>query len=420
MSAFTEALRAAKTDADVLAAVAWGIDPDAEPPTPEALAAWWPECPDAARREAVAQLQELARTCEPDAPGDVIERLRFFAYEGVMIRDGGVTAEGPHLFGGWPTDTTGKVIGGGGGWIANPRLIESLSRRWIEADPRPRHPLAPIVRAWIDRPRDPSRRHLIVTAERYPPTGREPMMMTRQPGMLSLASHTPLEAVVVDGEAFATRTIGGAETKVRRYALADSQGDLFPGPRTLAAGKATTAGAIFEAVAFLVLSGDERSPLRADLLRLANLAFALSGPTEWTQSDGAVLIGGADTAANRTRFHNALWALRGLSVLWQPNRRWPMAAADPDPKRNVIGPPSWWVAYMKAIKGTKRGSTERRKRLDAEGLEGGPVAWRYTGCLFVPASKWGAVERTISGGWKARCCGVRAPEAESTAPSPTT
>ena len=52
----------------------------------------------------------------------------------------------------WPTDTTGKVIGGGGGWIANLRLIESLSRRWIEADPRPRHPLAPIVRAWLARP----------------------------------------------------------------------------------------------------------------------------------------------------------------------------------------------------------------------------------------------------------------------------
>ena len=84
----------------------------------------------------------------------MIERLRFSIYEGVVIRRdlGGVTVEGPHLFGGWPTDTTGKVIGGGGGWIANLRLIESLSRRWIEADPRPRHPLAPIVEAWLKRP----------------------------------------------------------------------------------------------------------------------------------------------------------------------------------------------------------------------------------------------------------------------------
>ena len=146
------ALEDAGTGAAVLAILAEGLDPDADPPTPEALAEWWPECPDAARREAVARLQELARTCEPDAPGDVIERLRFFAYEGVVIRDGGVTAEGPHLFGHWPTDTTGKVIGGGGGWIANPRLIDNLSRRWIEADPRPRHPLAPIVRAWLARP----------------------------------------------------------------------------------------------------------------------------------------------------------------------------------------------------------------------------------------------------------------------------
>ena len=153
MSAFREALTAAGSDADILAAVAHGVDPDAEAPTPEALAEWWPECPEAARIEAADRLRELARTCEPEAPGDVIERLCFFVYEGVVVRDG-VTAEGPHLFGYWPTDTAGKVLGGGGRWIPNPRMIDNLSRRWLEAEPRPRHPFAPIVRAWIGRPRD--------------------------------------------------------------------------------------------------------------------------------------------------------------------------------------------------------------------------------------------------------------------------
>ena len=104
------ALETAGSDADVLAALAGGFDPDAEAPSPEALAEWWPECPDAAREKATSRLRKLARTCEPEAPGDVIERLRFSIYEGVVIRRdlGGVTVEGPHLFGGWPTDTPGR------------------------------------------------------------------------------------------------------------------------------------------------------------------------------------------------------------------------------------------------------------------------------------------------------------------------
>ena len=400
------ALEAAESDADVLAALAGGIGPDADAPSPEALAAWWPECPEAARSEAVERLQALARIAVPEAPGECVDGLGFMVYPGVVVRrDLGpdeVTIEGPHLFAQWPTDTTGKVIGGGGRWIGNPRLIEALARRWIEArelDGCPGHPLAPIVRAWIERPRGLERRHLIATREKYPPKGSEPLVMTRQPGIVSLVSHSPLEAVKVDGVAFATRTIGGVETKIRRYRLADSQGDLFPGPRTLAGD--TTAGAIFEAVAFLVLSGDERSPLRADLLKLANLAFALTGPTEWQEPEGAELVGGRDSKPNRERFHSALWALRGMAVhvpSTRPHgdRWWPMAGADPDPKRNIIAPPRWWLSHMEATKGTKRGSPERRERLAAAGLAG-PVAWRYTGCLFVPASKWGAVERTVCG-----------------------
>ena len=135
------ALEDAGTGAAVLAILAEGLDPDADPPTPEALAEWWPECPDAARREAVARLQELARTCEPDAPGDVIERLRFFAYEGVVIRDGGVTAEGPHLFGHWPTDT--REGDRRRRLDCQPRLIDNLSRRWDRGGPPAPSPPSP-------------------------------------------------------------------------------------------------------------------------------------------------------------------------------------------------------------------------------------------------------------------------------------
>ena len=227
--------------------------------------------------------------------------------------------------------------------------VRVMARHWLavrKANPDgcPAFPLAPIVRAWRDhRPRDPSRRHLHATKERHPPKGVDPLTMTRQPGVLSLVSHAPLEAVEVDGQAFVTRTLGGVATKTRRYRLADSQGDLFPGPRTLAGD--ATAGVIFEAVACMLLTGDERSPLRADLLRLANLAFALSGPVRLTETEGALFVAGSDTQPNRNRFNNALWGLRGLGVQVRPGTWWRMAAADPD-RGNVIGPADWWRDAM--------------------------------------------------------------------------
>ena len=96
---------------------------------------------------------------------------------------------------------------------------------------------------------------------------------------------------------------------MRRYRLAESQGDLFPGPRKLA-GQAT-AGAIFEAVAFMVLAGAERSPLRADLLRLANLAFALTGQVKLTEAEGALLVAGADTPAQPPAVQQCLVGVAG-------------------------------------------------------------------------------------------------------------
>ena len=148
----------ANADADTLAALALGIG---DPPTPQALAAWWPECPDPVKAEAVERLRTLARVAEPDAPGELVDALGFkvFALPVIFRTEGAedVTMDGPHLFGQWPSDTTGRVIGGGGRWIRNPRNPANLSRRWIEArqlDGCPGHPLAPIVRAWIERPED--------------------------------------------------------------------------------------------------------------------------------------------------------------------------------------------------------------------------------------------------------------------------
>ena len=54
-----EAATTATTDADTLVAVARALDPDADPPTPEALAEWWPEGPEAARTEADTRSRAL-------------------------------------------------------------------------------------------------------------------------------------------------------------------------------------------------------------------------------------------------------------------------------------------------------------------------------------------------------------------------
>ena len=102
------------------------------------------------------------------------------------------------------------------------------------------------------------------------------------------------------------------------------------------------------------------------------------GPIRLTEAEGALFVAGSDTQPNRNRFNNAVWALRGLGVQVRPGIWWRMATADPD-RGNVIGPADWWRDAM----------TGR--------LKDAPAAWRLTGCLFVPASKWGAVERTISG-----------------------
>ena len=374
VSAFTAALAAAKTDADVMAALWAAIDgATGDPPSPAAVAEWWRECPEAARIEADTRLRalygpEAGDGWSPDSMETPSPRF--------MVSPDGVLPTLPRVL----TETYG---GDKHSYVTRAAYpVRVMARHWLavrKANPDgcPAFPLAPIVRAWRDhRPRDPSRRHLHATKERHPPKGVDPLTMTRQPGVLSLVSHAPLEAVEVDGQAFVTRTLGGVATKTRRYRLADSQGDLFPGPRTLAGD--ATAGVIFEAVAFMLLTGDERSPLRADLLRLANLAFALSGPVRLTETEGALFVAGSDTQPNRNRFNNALWALRGLGVQVRPGTWWRMAAADPD-RGNVIGPADWWRDAM----------TGR--------LKDAPAAWRFTGCLFVPASKWGAVERTISG-----------------------
>ena len=189
-----EKLKAARTDADVLAALAEGIAEEkgiapAEAPTPEALAEWWPGCPDAERNEATERLRKLARLIPepPDWPTEnprppKPERSKIPDMDGwkqlIAARhayrtwrprrppeaDGWARWEvadyggGPELCAVLPLPVVAKATGAHY-WSPAPVPIVSLSRLWLEAheahpDNRPPYPLAPIVRAWIERPED--------------------------------------------------------------------------------------------------------------------------------------------------------------------------------------------------------------------------------------------------------------------------
>lgn len=365
------ALEAADSGVDVLAALWRAVDGKGDPPDPEGLAKWWPECPEDARIEAVDR-------CVRPLAGALVQA--------------GVDGYGVELFRLWDPLWTGEA----------PEDLDSLTlaitRAWCAVRDAPRpdtppgnqrvspesprpipHPLGPIVRAWADRPRDLSRRHLIVTEERHPPKGMGSLKLARTPGLLALTGAT-LEAVQVDGEAFATHQPD--MVTVRQWQVPPiKQGELFSGPRNMD-GRAT-AGLIVEAVAFLDIDG--RSPLRADTLKLGHLAYALTGAVRLTDAEGAALTGGQDTPANRDRFHRAMWALRYMRAKVRPRRWAALVDAEPGDGVNRLGPPRWWLDKKKPRAYKLTGSLFRRQLLPAPGARGFAIG------------HLGALERTIAG-----------------------
>ena len=248
----------------------------------------------------------------------------------------------------------------------------ALTRVW-EPGPggKPHHPLATIVAAWQSRPRNARRRRLLAVEEAKPAERTEPLVTTRVPALVSLAACpvSEIDAVEVDGDPFVTHHPDC--TNGRRYLIAEPQGELFPAPRTLA--DHVTSGAMLDALADLKLDGDERSASRADIFRLGVLAFALTAPLLLTDRQGAVLVAGRNSPANRLRFNTALWGLRCMRIhLPGSSLPWALADAEPGPTSR-LGPARWMLG------------------------QGGPIAWRPTGALFRRATRWGGVERTISG-----------------------
>lgn len=142
--ALTAALNAAATAPailDALARACWhnahdGADcPDDAIPSESDLCEWLPGCPSAAQDEATAAAL---------ATGEGLDALMRAPQE---LRDTGA----------WLWTSTNKRLAIVG--IARSTLIvwevEYLQAVWLaKPEPRPRHPLAPIVAAWLDRPRE--------------------------------------------------------------------------------------------------------------------------------------------------------------------------------------------------------------------------------------------------------------------------
>lgn len=391
-SPFIAALEKARTPEDVLAATRTALNLDGPRPTLEDLADFLGPPTD---REGFADHIAHPHGPRTETAEDLAKLFPTTPFDEWQ----------PAFWACLPTDRT-RETDGREGWTVgamvpvapqppNPRgffvvmrgldLLE-VNRRWLAArKDGTKHPLGALVLAWDDRPRAFRRTHLLVTEERRPPPKKDPLVTVRAPGVLHLAT---LAVTEVDGEPFASNA--GPELqrlRAKRTPPAQTALDLGnPFPRTLA-GEAT-GGILVEAIAARGLAADERNPIRADMLRLGEIAYALTHAARITTAEGAALVGGKDTPANRKRFQRALGLLRWL---YYENSRgiWDLVDAERGGEGvNRLGPPRWFLDR-------KKGNRD-------------PSAWHLSGGLFRPArladsargtalGYWGAIHRTIAG-----------------------
>ncbi len=239
-----------------------------------------------------------------------------------------------------------------------------------------RHPVAVLVRAWQKRPRPAKERHLITPAHG----------LVRSPALVSHALLSPLEirAVMVDGVPVGSPRPNMRMTTYRR--LKPSVGEMRASPRTLRSAKLDDA--VLATLARYPLTGDERSPLRSDVYRLALFACALTGPVTLSEREGVKLLTGSDalTTASKRRWWDATEWLRAFVLTINPHTHewidfaqlWRTADG-----RVSLGPPAW--------------------------MDGGKIRFALSGALFRSAQLgpregrgttlgyWGSLHRLIAG-----------------------
>ena len=179
-------------------------------------------------------------------------------------------------------------------------------------------------------------RHLIAVTDRA-----ESIALVRQPAYMTVATLSELEAVAVDGEPFVT---AGPDTGLLAHysarPRAAQRGLPFAGPRRI--GEHLIGSPVVRALAAFPLTGDERSPIRGDTLRLAVLGYAATGPMLIDEPTGALLFG-ANTEANRKRFWEASRVFHHLELTDPKTGRYvTMGHAPADGRVVSLGAPFWW------------------------------------------------------------------------------
>ena len=250
-----------------------------------------------------------------------------------------------------------------------------------------------LARAAAKLPEPPERRDLVTL--QVPGTGRGGMSdylrLARSPAIIDLSLASPIEqahvdSIEVDGEPFATQI--PPNLPMRRYVgRAEQRGGQLNlpgmGPRTVRGRRVRDV--VLATVADLPLTGDERNPLRGDVVRIARLGFALSGPAIIEPADGARFLTGENSLASRKRWNDALRVARWITVTL-------------DPKEGQ------WIDLVNVSIGP-----EGAAHLEAPVWWQGRDAWRLTGGLWrqpliggkavrgTTAGFWGGLARTIDG-----------------------
>ena len=271
--------------------------------------------------------------------------------------------------------------------------LPKLHQRWMEVhetDPEARHPLAPLVAAWLEtRPRAPARSTVTVT-------GGESVAMTRR---LAVVSHVRMTRWAV--EAVDTVAVDGGGPMVARLpdpaAVFDSRGERTERARQWTRYRPGEQGRLaFRGLAPLpvnirlaALAGLD-TVLAGDMLMLWTVADALDHPMGLDEQTGARLLARTRSGDFRRpqpsdlrRFWDATATLRGLMMVDPAGTgRWAeVAHVESFPCKDgvTIGPPSW----------RRFGKGEGRYILTAEGGRAG----RHR----IAVGKQGAAGRLITG-----------------------
>ena len=185
-------------------------------------------------------------------------------------------------------------------------------------------------------PRPMTERHLITVSDRA-----NSITLVRQPAAITVATLSDLEAVAVDGEPFVTKgPDAGLLACYRARPRAAQRGLPFAGPRQM--NGHLIGSPVVRALQAFPLTGDERSPIRGDTLRVAVLGYAATGPMLLDEPTGALLFG-ANTAANRKRFWEASRVYHYLELTDPKTGRYVTLGHAPADGREVsLGAPFWW------------------------------------------------------------------------------